>query len=155
MLRVVSPPIIRSTYNCIYSIWYLSYRYCYLPLSWRSWKAVPTPPRKRQIAVTVLQVPDAADTVVSAPDDGWKYHPKHVQQFPEINKLCNVASRWIYIRIHNPVFSYRTVYMRFILNKFLKKVITVVGLVLDETVTPYLTKCGQQDIKLRFQSNAG
>jgi hypothetical protein len=25
--------IIRSAYNCIYSIWYLSHRYCYLPLS--------------------------------------------------------------------------------------------------------------------------
>jgi hypothetical protein len=32
MFRVISPPIIRSTYNCIYSIWYLSNRYCYLPL---------------------------------------------------------------------------------------------------------------------------
>jgi hypothetical protein len=31
------------------------------------------------------------------PDDGWKYHPKHVEQFPDINKLCNVASCWIYI----------------------------------------------------------
>jgi hypothetical protein len=30
-------------------------------------------------------------------DDGWKYHPKHVQQFPDISKLCNVASCWIYI----------------------------------------------------------
>jgi hypothetical protein len=37
MFRVVLPPIIRSTYNCIYSIWYLSHRYCYLPLSWKSW----------------------------------------------------------------------------------------------------------------------
>ena len=27
LFRVVSPPI-RSTYNCIYSIWYLSNRYC-------------------------------------------------------------------------------------------------------------------------------
>jgi hypothetical protein len=27
---------------------------------------------------------------------GWKYHPKHVQQFPDINKLCDVASCWIY-----------------------------------------------------------
>jgi hypothetical protein len=26
--------IIRSAYNCIDSIWYLSHRYCYLPLSW-------------------------------------------------------------------------------------------------------------------------
>jgi hypothetical protein len=38
----------------------------------------------------------AVDTVVCAPDDGWKYHPKHVEQFPDINKLCNVASCWIY-----------------------------------------------------------
>ena len=33
IFRVVPPPIIRSAYNCIYSIWYLSHRYCYLPLS--------------------------------------------------------------------------------------------------------------------------
>jgi hypothetical protein len=31
------PPIIRCAYNCIDSIWYLSHRYCYLPLSWKSW----------------------------------------------------------------------------------------------------------------------
>jgi hypothetical protein len=37
MFRVVLPPITRSAYNCIYSIWYLSHRYCYLPLSWKSW----------------------------------------------------------------------------------------------------------------------
>jgi len=30
--RVVPPPIIWSAYDCIYSIWYLSDRYCYLPL---------------------------------------------------------------------------------------------------------------------------
>jgi hypothetical protein len=36
MFRVLPPPIIRSA-NYIYSIWYLSYRYCYLPLSWKSW----------------------------------------------------------------------------------------------------------------------
>jgi hypothetical protein len=23
--------------NCIYGIWYLSHRYCYLPPSWKSW----------------------------------------------------------------------------------------------------------------------
>ena len=27
-----------------------------------------------------------------APDDGWRYHPKHVEKFPDINKLCTVAS---------------------------------------------------------------
>jgi len=31
MFRVV-PPIIRSSNNCVYSIWYLSHHYCYLPL---------------------------------------------------------------------------------------------------------------------------
>jgi hypothetical protein len=34
--------------------------------------------------------------VACAPDDGWKYHPKHVEQFPDINKVCNVVSCWIY-----------------------------------------------------------
>ena len=33
VFRVVPPPIIRSADNCIYSMWYLSHRYCYLPLS--------------------------------------------------------------------------------------------------------------------------
>ena len=27
-----------------------------------------------------------------APDDGWRYHPKHVEQFTDINKMCKVAS---------------------------------------------------------------
>jgi len=37
MLWLVPSPIIRSANNCIYSTWYLSRRYCYLPLSWKSW----------------------------------------------------------------------------------------------------------------------
>jgi len=32
MFRVVPSPIITSANNCIYSIWYLPHRYCYLPL---------------------------------------------------------------------------------------------------------------------------
>jgi len=32
MFRVVAPPILRSTYNCNYSIWHWSNRLCYLPL---------------------------------------------------------------------------------------------------------------------------
>ena len=59
MSRLVPPPIIRSTNNCIYSIWYLSHRYCYLPLS-------------RQVAGSG-----------GAPNDGWWYHSKHVEQFPD------------------------------------------------------------------------
>jgi hypothetical protein len=57
--------IIRSANNCIYSIWYLSDRYCYLP---------------------------------RAAGSSNGNHPKHVEHFPDINKLCNVASCWIYIR---------------------------------------------------------
>jgi hypothetical protein len=41
---------------------------------------------------TASGIPDAVDTVVCAPDDGWKYHPKHVEQFLDINKLCNIVS---------------------------------------------------------------
>ena len=37
-------------------------------------------------------MPDDIDTVLCAPDDGWRYHPKHVEQFTDINKQCNVAS---------------------------------------------------------------
>jgi hypothetical protein len=33
---------------------------------------------------TGAPVPDAVITVISAPDDGWSYHPKHVEQFTEI-----------------------------------------------------------------------
>jgi hypothetical protein len=69
MFRVVPPPIIRSANNCIYSIWYLSHLYFYLPLAAGSSNGVTT---------------DAIDKVVCAPDDGWRYHPKHVEQFPDI-----------------------------------------------------------------------
>ena len=28
-------------------------------------------------------IPNAVDTVVCARDDGWRYHPKHVEQFTD------------------------------------------------------------------------
>jgi hypothetical protein len=31
----------------------------------------------------VLLIPDAVDTVVCSPEDWWRYHPKHVEQFPD------------------------------------------------------------------------
>jgi hypothetical protein len=37
MFRVIPPPIIKGANDCIYSIWYLSHRYHYLPLSWKRW----------------------------------------------------------------------------------------------------------------------
>jgi len=36
-----------------------------------------------QVAVTVRQIPDAVDTAVCVPDDRWRYHPKHVEQFAD------------------------------------------------------------------------
>jgi hypothetical protein len=57
-------------------------RYCYLPLSWKSWNwfdcAVVG-----VLFIGVWQIPDAVDTVVCAPDDWWWYHQKHVEQFPD------------------------------------------------------------------------
>jgi hypothetical protein len=38
---------------------------------------------QRVVFVTPLLLP--VDTIVCAPDDGWKYHPKHVEQFTDIN----------------------------------------------------------------------
>jgi len=34
MFRMVSPPIIRSSYHCTYSIWHYWDRYCYLSWTW-------------------------------------------------------------------------------------------------------------------------
>jgi len=47
-------------------------------------------------------MPDAVDTVTRAPDDGWRYHPKHVERFTDIlvNKLYIVASCWTIIGIY-------------------------------------------------------
>jgi len=36
-----------------------------------------------QHLVFVTPLPDAVDTVACAPDDGWRYHPKHVKQFSD------------------------------------------------------------------------
>ena len=104
MFRLAPPPIIRSANNCIYSICYLSHRYRF------------------ECAVGGLRHPQHtqtssnSSTIAADSSNGmtntrccryccmrswwwWKYHPKHVEQFPDINKLCNVASCWIYIGI--------------------------------------------------------
>jgi hypothetical protein len=36
-------------------------------------------------------VPDAVITVICAPDDGWSYHPKHVEKFTEIQGVSKRA----------------------------------------------------------------
>ena len=49
--------------------------------------SIPIEPRARQVAVTVSLMPDTVDTVLWAADDGWIYHPKHVEQLTDMNKL--------------------------------------------------------------------
>src|SRR5215475_2253485 len=112
VFRVVLPPLIRSAYNCIYSIWYLPLRYYYLPQSWKSWNwfecavgGVRHPKHTQTGSNSSTIAADSSNGVTNTrfcryswmrSDDGWKYHPKHLEQFPDINKVCNVACCWIY-----------------------------------------------------------
>jgi hypothetical protein len=55
----------------------------------------------------VRQIKNAVDAIVFALDDGWKYQPEHVEQFTDINKMCNVASLlciyWNILTMHGPM----------------------------------------------------
>jgi len=53
------------------------------------------PERWRYHPKHVEQFPDAVDTVVGATDNGWRYHPKHVEQFPDINGATLHLVRYI------------------------------------------------------------
>jgi len=71
------------------------------------WMGTPIQSHSRQVTVTVLLMPDTVDTVICAPDDGWRYHPKHVEQFADLHKLYIVAYCWIIIdtfyAMHGPL----------------------------------------------------
>jgi hypothetical protein len=108
MFRVVPPPIIRSAYNCIYNIWYLSHRYCYLPLSWKSWNwyecAVPT--QTSATSSTIAAGSNNCETNnrccrYSCMRSWWwvEVPLKTCRAASRYNKLYNVASCWIYIGI--------------------------------------------------------
>jgi hypothetical protein len=58
--------------------------------------------RRVRTGLSVLWVVYAVDTVVCAPDDEWKYHPKHVEQFPDkINCVTLHIVRYILEYIPN------------------------------------------------------
>ena len=63
----------------------LSKLYCYLPLSWKRWNYLTKYPMLYK--------------QFWGPDDGRRNPLKHVGHFTEINKLCNVASFWLYLEI--------------------------------------------------------
>jgi hypothetical protein len=107
MFWVVPLPIIRSANNCIYSMWYLSHRYCYLPISWKSWNWF-------ECAVCGVRHPN--HTISADSNNGvintrccryscsrsWWWvvvPPETYRAVSRWNKLCNVASCWKYIRI--------------------------------------------------------
>jgi hypothetical protein len=55
-------------------------------------------------------MPDAVDKVVCAPDDEWRYDPKHVDQFPDkINCVMLHLVGYIleYVPIHYSLFISR------------------------------------------------
>ena len=86
MVQAVPPPIIRSSKTVYTASDTLSHLFCYLPLSW-------------QVAVKVWQSTRCCINSFWAPDDGRGNRLKHVEHFTEINKLCNVASCWLYLEV--------------------------------------------------------
>ena len=52
-------------------------------LSWRSWHCSLNSPTIAAGSNNGWLVPDAVGTFICAPDDGWRDHPKHVEQFTD------------------------------------------------------------------------
>jgi hypothetical protein len=72
------------------------------------WRTPPTAQHTQTVSNYSTIAADSSNGVTNtrccryslwASDDGWRYHPQHVEQFPDINKLCKVAPCWIYIGI--------------------------------------------------------
>jgi hypothetical protein len=57
------------------------------------------------LSVLWVAYPDAVDTVVCAPDDGWKYHPKHVEQFPTLHLVGYILEYTYDARTHKRYIS--------------------------------------------------
>jgi hypothetical protein len=122
MFQVILPLIIiRSAYNCIYSIWHLSHRYCYLPISWKSWNwfecavggvlmywSVRHPQHTQTSSNSSTISADSSNGVTitrccrySCLRSWWwvEVPPETCRAVSRLNKLCNIASCWIYITV--------------------------------------------------------
>jgi hypothetical protein len=91
MFRVVSPHPLSGAHVTVSTVSGIS-KTVTADFSERDWTVTGVRP--------VVLLPDDVETVTCAPDDGWRYHPKHVEQFTDINKLYIVASLWIIIGLH-------------------------------------------------------
>jgi len=103
MFRVVTPPIIRSAYNCIYSNWYLSHRYCYLPLSWKRWNWFECA-KAHSNQFQLFHDSGVTNTRYCryrCMRSWWWMErlPETCRAVSRYNKLCNVAPCWINIGI--------------------------------------------------------
>jgi hypothetical protein len=49
-------------------------------------------------------MPDAIDTVVCVSDDGWWYHPKHVEQFPDKINCVTLHLVWYILEYATKLF---------------------------------------------------
>jgi hypothetical protein len=111
--RVMPSPIIRSANNCTYSIWHLSHRYYYLPLSWKSWDrfecavgGVRHPQHTQTSSNTSTIVAGSSNGVTNTrccrynclPSWWWLVLPPETcRAVSKYFKLCNVSSCWIYV----------------------------------------------------------
>ena len=116
MFRMVPSPIIRSANTCVYSIWYLSHRYCYLPLSWKRWNwfectvsGLRHPQHTETSSNTSTIAADSSNGVTnirccrySCLRFWWwvMVSAETCRTVSRLNKLCKVASCWIYIGIY-------------------------------------------------------
>jgi hypothetical protein len=100
MFQVLLPPIIRSANNCIYSIWYLSHRYCYLLLSWRTWNCSSS--SSTIAADSSNGVTNIRCYRYSCMCSWWwvEVTPETCTAVSRYNELCKVASCWIYIGLY-------------------------------------------------------
>jgi len=93
VFQAVPLPIIGSSKNCIYSNGYFVKPLLLTATVVEEFELTVTGNSKALTKYPILCIQ------FWAPDDGRRNRLKHVEDFTEINKLCNVASCWLYLKI--------------------------------------------------------
>jgi hypothetical protein len=88
MFRVVPPPTIRSAYNCIYSIWYLSHRYCYMKVIFLTGgRVINTNP----VSFAFYNKDDVSFNVLNV-HGSYKYSNIYIQQDATLHNLFHLET---------------------------------------------------------------